>query len=190
MAGTPPTITDASVKLSFGAAGVYYGYCTLVDVRYEFTNVQSYQTFTANPDGVTAVAEEITYAAVELQKLIERYYVMPYTGTDFNILLQLREMNAKLAAARLVDRYFMGSEPDMSPWAEDRRSFVESLVLDLSNGNLLWYTPFGDATPQGEAPVYLQASGATVYPNPNAVDPAAQAPIFRIGRSPFQPENM
>lgn len=182
---SPPTVLDASVTLTFGPAGQYYGYCTIADVTYEFTNQASYKNLTNS-----VVAQEISYAAVELQKMLEHYYVMPYVGADFDILTTLREMNAKLAASRIVDRYFMGSEPDMSPWATERRAYVESLVLDVVNGTMQWAAPFGDATPQAMKPTYNLSTGATVYPNPTASDPNAQTPIFTVGRNVFRRDLM
>ena len=183
MAGQPPTITDASVTLTFGAAGVYYGYATITDVKFEFANVSAYTTLSNS-----AVAQEITYAANELQKQLEHFYVMPYTGTDWSILATLRELNAKLAAARIVDRYFMASEPDLSPFAAELRQWVDVKLLDIVNGNEHWETPFGDATPQAMQPAYNLASGATVSPSPASSDPATANPTFRMGRNPYRPD--
>jgi hypothetical protein len=181
MSLSPPVITDGTVTLTFGPAGQYYGYCTRADVTYEFTNIASYASVTPN-----AVAQEITYAAIELQKMIEHYYVMPYVGSDFDILTTLREMNAKLAVARLVERFFMGNEPDLSPWAAERRSYVELLVVDIDNGLMRWEYPFGDAVAQPMLATYDLSKGATVYPNPSAADTDAQTPIFTIGRADFR----
>ena len=183
MAGQPPTITDASVTLTFGTAGQYYGYSTIADVTYEFTNVSSFTTLTNS-----AVAQEITYAANELQKMLEHYYVMPYTGSDWSILQTLRELNAKLASARLVDRYFLGSEPDLSPFAAQLRQWVELKVLDIVNGTEHWETPFGDATAQAMQPVYDLSAGATVAPDPGSADPATALPTFVRGLNRYRPD--
>ncbi|MGZ3682201.1 MAG: hypothetical protein ACXVDI_26875, partial [Ktedonobacterales bacterium] len=121
MAGTalPPVIADATVTLSYAGtqagivAGQYYGYCTIADVRYELPNIASYPDLTAttgtppiNMNGNSLIAQEITHAALELQDTLDHFYQMPYTGTNAVILLTLREMNAKLACARIIDRYF------------------------------------------------------------------------------------
>src|SRR5215469_11530632 len=106
---SPPVITDGTVTLTFGAAGQYYGYCTIADVGFEFPNAASYSTLTASVKG-----QEVTYAAMELQQMLAQWYVMPYTGSSFMVTNTLRELNAKLAAARIIDRYFSGSEPNMS----------------------------------------------------------------------------
>lgn len=183
MAGQPPTIADASVTLTFGTAGQYYGYATIADVRFEFANVTAYTTLTSS-----TVAQEITYAANELQKQLEHFYVMPYTGSDWSILATLRELNAKLASARLVDRYFMGSEPDLSPFALELKAWVDVKVLDIVNGNEHWETPFGDAVAQAMQPVYNLALGATVSPSPNSADPATAQPTFRMGLNHYRPD--
>lgn len=180
MTALAPTITDASVTLSFGAAGQYYGYCTLLDVDYEFPDKDSFTTLTNSNIG-----QAITYASNELQTALERYYQMPYVGTDATILLLLRELNAKLAAANLIDRYFQGAEPDLSTAATRLRQFAELLIVDIQNGKIQWAAPFGDAVLMAERPLYPLAAGATVLPDPNSSDPFAANPRFTMGRTKF-----
>lgn len=184
MAGQPPTITDASVTLTWGPAGQYYGYATLADVGYEFANLETFTTLSSS-----VIAQEITYAANEMQKQLELYYVMPYAGADWSILATLRELNAKLAAARLVDRYFMASEPDLSPFAATLRNWVELKILDVVNGTEHWEYPFGDATAQAAQPVYDLSQGATVAPNPGSADPATALPTFQRGLNRYRPDS-
>ncbi len=182
MAGLPPTITDATVTLTWGTAGQYYGYCTVADVGFEFPNKGSFATLTNS-----VIGQIITYTAQELQQSIGLIYAMPYAGTDGGVLLTLRNMNAKLATAELIDRYFQGGEPDMSPAAADRRAFVEALVMDLVNGTVHWDTPFGDAVALGEKPAYLRATAAQIWPSPNDIDPLVANPIFQItGQSQYR----
>ena len=177
----PPTITDATVTLTFGTAHQYYGYCTVADVEFEFVNKASFSTLTSS-----TVAQEITYAAQELQQMLVHFYQMPYAGTDAGVLLTLRQMNSWLAFANIVDRYFMGAEPDMSPAAKERRDLVESFVMDIVNGSMRWEYPFGDAVPQAMSPVYDLAAGASIFPNPNDIDPNNASPIFSIGQTSFR----
>lgn len=181
MTALAPTITDGSVTLSFGAAGQYYGYCTIADVNYEFPDKDSYTTLTNS-----AIGQAITYtSSVELQPALERLYQMPYTGTDATFLLILREINAKLATADLIDRYFQGAEPDLSVAATRLRQFAELLVVDIQNGKMRFDPPFGDAVVMGELPTYPLSSGATVLPSPNSSDPFAATPRFTMGRTRF-----
>lgn len=177
----PPSISDASVNLTFGAAGVYYGYCTIADVAYEFPNKASYTTLTNS-----AIAQEIVYAAMEMQVQLDRVYQMPYTGSDGGILLRLRSINVKLATAGLVDRYFQGSEPDMSPAGAERRSWAETNIMDVVNGVEHWETPFGDAIPRVQLPTYNQAAGAQITPTPYDLDPNNANPIFSIGTTRYR----
>jgi hypothetical protein len=181
----PPTITDASVTLTFGAAGQYYGYCTIADVSYEFPDKSSYTTLTNS-----VIAQAITQAAQEIQDQLARIYQMPYTGTDAGIQNTLRDINAKLATSKLIERYFQGSEPDLSPAAAERASWAALIVTDLKNGVIQWGAPFGDAVPMAEKPIYPMASAATIYPGPNAADPDARAPIFAIGRTRYRTDTM
>ena len=175
MAGLPPTITDATVTLTWGAAGQYYGYCTVADVEYEFANIEAFTTLTAS-----VVGQEISNAAQEMQELLDHAYQMPYVGTDTGILLTLRDVNAKLATANIIDRYFQGSVPNNSTAAAERRSWAELILHDLITGAIHWEYPFGDAIPRGQLPLYQTSSGATITPNPSASDFSA-TPIFRIG---------
>ena len=198
--GLPPTITDATVTLSFAGvqsgvvAGQYFGYCTLTDVKYEMTNIASFQGFADNStppgqsiNGNSLIAMEITYGALELQNLLDHYYQMPYTGTNGPILTTLREMNAKLAVARIIERHFLGGEAnELSPMALERRSWVELIVVDLMNGKIRWDPPQGDATPRGMLPVYQLSQGATIQPSPYDADPLNANPIFTMGAARFR----
>lgn len=187
----PPTITDATVTLTYAgvqpgvSAGQYFGYCTVADVKFYFPNLTAYTTLTSS-----IVGQMVTEAALELQNLIDPIYQMPYTGANGPILLTLRNLNARLATSMLIERYFTGAEPDLSPWAKEYRDYVELLVADLENGKTRWDTPFGDATPRAMMPVYDIASLATIYPNPSVADVSAQQPIFRISRSPYRTDDM
>lgn len=184
MASSPPKITDNTVTLTYSVDGVsshaYWGYCTLADVAYEFVKISSYTTLTASAQG-----QEITGAAFELHQLLDHLYAMPYTGTNSGILTSLRNMNVWLAVSRIVERYFSGNEPDLSIWAAERAHWVAGKIEDLRTGIEIWYAPFGDATAQGQAPVYQLSTAAFVYPNPNATDTNAQNPIFTIGRTSY-----
>jgi hypothetical protein len=174
----PPTITDGTVTLTFGAAGQYYGYCTLADVTFEMPD---HADFTTMDNSV--VAQEITYAAQELQEQLALKYQMPYTGTDGGILLRLRELNAKLAVANIMDRYFQGSVPNQSEAAAAKRAWVELILKDILDGNIQWTgTDFGDATAMVEKPTYPLSAGATVLPDPNSGDPITSEPLFTLGR--------
>lgn len=192
----PPTITDATVTLTYAgvmpgvSAGQYFGYCTIADVRYYFPNLSSFASLAVGNSGNSLIAQMVTEAALELQNMIDPIYQMPYSGTNGPILLTLRQLNARLATSMLIDRYFTGSEPDLSPWSKDYRSYVELLVLDLQNGKTRWDTPFGDATPRAMMPVYDLSSLATIYPNPSVADVSSQAPIFKISRSPYRTDDM
>lgn len=176
----PPTIVDATVTLTFGTAGRYYGYCTLADVQFEFNNLDAFTTLTAN-----VVGQEITYAAQEMQDQLAHVYAMPYVGVDSGILLTLRDVNAKLATANILDRYFQGSVPNASPAAAERRHWAETILLDVLHGAIHWETPFGDAVQAGQLPVYQTSTGATVTPNAATQD-GGDKPIFTIGRSSYR----
>lgn len=178
----PPTIADGSVTLTFGAAGQYYGYCTLADVSFEFPDKSSYTTLTNS-----TIGQEITYAAGEIQDLLATRYLMPYTGADGGVQLTLRNLNAKLATANIIDRYFQASKPNLSPAAAERRSWVELVLKDILDGVIQWSgTGFGDATTQPEKPSYPLAKGATIMPDPVLGDEFAQTPIFTMGRSRYR----
>lgn len=177
----PPIISDGSVTLTFGAAGVYYGYCTIADVGFEFPNRTSFTTLSNS-----VIAQEITYAAQEFQNLIARLYQMPYVGADGGILLTFRNINAKLATANLIDRYFQGSEPNLSPAGAERRAYAEEYISDIINGTLVLSPPIGDAQSLSEAVVYPTASAATITPNPYLSSPAEMTPIFTISRDKFR----
>lgn len=180
----PPTIADGTVTLTFPPAGVYYGYCKIADVLFEFSAIDAYTTLDH-----TTVAQEITYAAQEIQDQLNYVYLMPYTGADQGILLTLRDVNAKLAAANIMDRYFKGNVPNASPAAAMMRSWAELIVHDLLHGAIHWEFPFGDAIPQGQLPVYQTSRGASVTPNPNSGD-ASATPIFSIGRTHYRRDVM
>lgn len=180
----PPTITDnvttPAIQLTWAPQYTYYGYCTVADVEYEFPDQSLYTTLTPS-----VVAQEITNAGQELQNTLANLYQMPYSGSDGGILLTLRNINAKLATANLIDRYFQGSEPNLSPAAAERRSWAELILTDVINGTLQWGTPFGDAVALSEKPVYPLSAGATVLPDPNSLDPNTANPIFSMGRTRF-----
>lgn len=196
----PPTITDATVTLSFAGVqsgvvtGQYFGYCTIADLKYQLPNIASYGTLTAANapstgvpmNGNSLLAMEITYAALELQNMLDHHYQMPYAGSNGPILTTLREMNAKLAAARVIDRYFLGGEANASPSAAELRSWVELIVVDLKNGAIRWDAPFGDATPRGMLPVYQTSVGATISPSPYDADPLTANPVFSMGLSRYR----
>ena len=191
MTASPPVITDASVTLTFGAAGQYYGYCTLADVRYEFPAIGNYPSLAVGATGNTNIAQEITYAALDLQSVLNHYYVMPYAGSDWMILNTLRLMNAKQALARLLDRYQQGEQEAASGVALQVKAEVAAFITDLREGVVRWDAPFGDATPQAMLPVYDQARGLTISgSSPSSADPNAQAPIFTIGRTRFRTDQM
>lgn len=174
----PPTITDGTVTLTFGASGQYYGYCTLADVNFEMPQKANMTTLTNS-----IIAQEITYAAQELQEQLALKYAMPYTGSDGGILLRLRELNAKLAVANITERYFQASVPNASTWSAERRAWVELMLTDILKGNIQWAgTGFGDATPMSEKPVYPLTAGATVLPDPNAGDDITATPLFTLAR--------
>lgn len=181
MAGLPPTISDASVTLTFGSAGVYYGYCALADVKYEFVDLANYGTMSNS-----VIAQEITKTAQELQNVLARMYQMPYTGSDGGILETLRQVNVDLAVANLIDRFFQGSEGETSTTAALRRSKGELVLADVLNGQIQWQYPFGDATPLAEKPTYPLSAGATIWPDPDTADPLEAAPIFTISRTRYR----
>lgn len=192
----PPTITDASVTLTFGAAGQYYGYCTIKDVLAELSNMDSFTSLWPQPgngdggvmsNGNSIVAQLITATAQELQDQLARIYQMPYAGTDGGILETLRKVNASLAYSELLDRYMKGSEPDESPAAATARSWAELILVDIQDGVIQWAPPFGDAVPMAERPTYPLAAGATILPDPTSLDPYVANPIFTLGqRSRFR----
>lgn len=180
----PPQINDATVTLTWGSAGVYYGYCTVADVEYEFPNKALFAGLSSS-----VVGQEITNAAQELQEQLALVYQMPYAGSDGGILLRLRTLNAKLATANILDRYVQDSDEESSSSADAARSWAELVLKDILDGNIQWATPFGDAIPMSERPTYPLSSGATVSPNPNVVDlndPLSINPIFNLGRSPWR----
>lgn len=172
----PPSITDNTVTLTFGAAHTYYGYCTIADVGYEFPDQALFTSLTNS-----AIAQEITYAAGEIQDQLARVYQMPYVGTDGGVLLTLRNVNAKLAAANLIQRYFSTGEPNLSPAGAERRGYAEAILTDVIDGRIQWASPFADAVAMGEKPEYPLSAGATVLPDPNSQDPWAANPVFTMG---------
>lgn len=185
MSALPPTISDASVTLTFGTAGQYYGYCTIADVDYEFANLAGFTTMNSS-----VKAQAITYAGLELQESLDNLYVMPYTGADLGILTTLRLMNAKLAAAKLIERYFTGAagSPNHSEAAMVLRGEVHERVVAIDSGIVRWSTPFGDATARAKLPVYNRATGLTITPNPQSGDTSA-TPIFTIGRDQYRKDD-
>jgi hypothetical protein len=132
------------------------------------------------------VAQEITYGAQEIQNVLSRLYTMPYTGSDTGILLTFRLLNARLACAMLIERYFQGSEPDLNPYGQERRDWVEAILLDIVNGMLVLSSPLGDANPLAEKPIYPTSAAATITPNPYFSSPLENTPIFRIDINKFR----
>lgn len=177
----PPTITDASVTLTWGAAGQYYGYCTVADVAYEFPTSANLTQLTHS-----TIAQEISAAGQEMQDQLNLAYVMPYTGVDAGILQTLRQINAKLATANLLDRQFQGSENALSATAAEQRAWAELILLDVLHGVIQWGPPFGDATPRAEQPLYPTSAGATVMPDPNDSNAYTANPVFTMSRVRFR----
>lgn len=180
MGALAPTITDASVTLTWGAAGQYYGYCTLADVGYEFPNSANYITLTPS-----AIGQEISNASQQMHEVLGHVYQMPYAGSDAGILFTLRDINAKLATALLIERYYTESEPNLSGTAAERRAAAMLRITDVVSGVTRWDTPFGDAVGLAQNPVYNQATGATITPNANALDGSGM-PVFSMRRTRFR----
>jgi len=181
----PPAINDASVTLTFGAPHVYYGYCTVADVTFEFANASAYSKLDSS-----TVAQEITYAAQELQEVLATTYQMPYAGSDAGILLTLRNVNAKLAAANIAERYFQATVPNASAMAVELRDWAETMVASIQSGLAQWTPPYGDAIPAGEHPTTPRSALTLGSPNAGQQDRGA-APIFRIGGDmPYRPPGL
>ncbi len=183
MSGLPPTITDGTVTLTWGTAGQYYGYCTIADVAFEFANATNYTTMDASVKG-----QEITNAAMELQNMLDHVYQMPYAGSDAGVLLTLRDINAKLACANIIDRYMQGSVPNLSAHAVARRSWAELILKDLLDGAIHWEPPFADAVARAQLPVYNESTLAQISPTPDGT--VDTEPIFVIGRSAYRSDVM
>ena len=192
----PPTITDALVILTYAgvqpgvSAGQYFGYCAVLDVRYEFPDINEMKDLSVdNAASRSIIAQEITSAASEIQEMLDPYYQMPYAGSNGPILLKLRQMNAKLAVANIIEHYFQGSEPNMSPWAAARRAWVELQVTDLKNGIVRWDPPIGDATPRALLVTYDPSTaflvGGTALTGATP-DDQASTPIFTVSRNRFR----
>jgi hypothetical protein len=177
----PPTILDGSVTLTWGAAGQYYGYCSVADVTYEFPQAATQTMLTPS-----TVAQEISAAGQEMQDQLNLAYVMPYVGADSGILQTLRQINAKLATANLLDRQFQGSENALSATAAEHRSWAELIIMDVLHGVIQWGAPFGDAVARAEQPLYPSAAGATVMPSPNDSDPYTATAVFTMSRALFR----
>lgn len=185
----PPTITDADVTLrEVGAipgisAGQYFGYCTVAGVAYEFANLAEMPQITGSPTATTKsrIAQEIFGAAVELQAELDHYYVMPYTGSSPNILAQLFDLNAKLAAARILKRLFANQETAQSAGVAELDAWVSEFYHAISAGKVRWDDPFGDATPRVMLQVYDLASGLAGFPSEASGD-ASKEPLFRLGQ--------
>ena len=188
----PPAITDNAVTLPANPGGfnppnhTYYGYCVVAQAQQE---IPGDLLATMTNTNQTAWAQVVTYAAIEVQNQLARFYVMPYTGTDQGILLALSEMNAKMAAAEAINRYYRGAEPQASAMAAALRGYVEALVTDLEDGRIRWQFPFGDAVPNPEMTVYPLAAGATIQPSPFSSDIWAAAPIFSMGTNRYRGRN-
>lgn len=193
MGSRPPAITDATVTLpaSWNApAHTYYGYCTLVDVQFELSTFDSFSDLFPAPGTTNAVtgmngnsllALQISYAAtLDIDAMLGRYYQMPYAGTDTTVLDTLRIINAKLAAARVLDQYLQTNTENATALAQALRAEGEAYLLDIRDGNIAWGPPFNDAVPMGDKPVYPLSALAQVSPNPGNQDDSA-VPIFVIG---------
>lgn len=180
----PPKITDVDVAMAFSftwdgtpyATGAYFGYCSIADVQFEFAALGGFTTLTD-----TNVATEICYAAIELQEALAMAYAMPYEGTHQGILLKLREMNAKLAYARLVNRYFTAnsSSANHSEAAAEKAGWVNHQVEGIVGGTIRWDAPFGDAQGTARLPVFSHAAAASVNPDPNSGDSSSE-PLFNL----------
>lgn len=194
MGSRPPTITDANVTLpaSWGAAGQYYGYCTVADVRAELStfNLQSWADLGATSpgpgnssfgNGDSIIAWQITLAAsLDVDAMLARYYQMPYVGSDTTVLDLLRIINTKLAAARLAELYQLGNTGEETPLAQALKTEGETYIIDIQEGHIPWGPPFNDAQPMGDKPIYPLSALAQVQPNPGNADDSA-VPIFTIG---------
>ena len=181
MTALAPTIVDNSVTLTWGPNHQYYGYCTVADVSYEFPHSANYINLTNS-----VIGQEITNASEQMHELLVHAYVMPYAGADGGILLTLRDINAKLAVALLIERYFQAAEPDVSPAGDLRRVAAMQRINEVLNGSIRWDLPFGDAVSNAMKPVYDVSAAATITPSPNALD-GSGTPIFTIStRSRFR----
>ena len=176
--GLPPAKTQAGITMPswVTAANTYYGYCTIADVQLLFQD-QANMPSSANNSSV--VAQCITEASLELHKSLELAYVMPYVGADLTISGTLNELNAKLAAANIYDRIYGANEPDMSTVGALLRSYVETRVLGILDGEENWAPPIGDAVPNGDKPQYPHASIAQGVPS-GASPLAPMEPIFTL----------
>lgn len=189
--GLPPLISDASVTLSFSftwpdasgttyAQHAYYGYCTVADAQFEFANVKGMPTLTSS-----VIAQEICYSAQELQEALDYSYEMPYGGSDQNILAKLRELNAKAAAARIVNRYFTGSSPNKSTHGDELQAWVAEQLMAIETGLVRWDTPYGDALPRAALPVPNRRAIFSWSPSATSGTETAE-PIFTMGRWRFR----
>lgn len=191
----PPTITDVTVTLREAgfipgiSAGEYFGYCNIAGVIYEITNIAELPQIYPGPNTTTAVAnsriaQEVYGAAVELQVELDHFYVMPYTGTDNNILSQLYDLNAKLATARILKRLFAGAETTASAAVNVLETWVTEFYQAIAAGKIRWDQPFGDAQPRAMNPVYDLSEAITAAPS--SLTPGcglAASPMFRISTS-------
>lgn len=194
----PPTITDATVTLREAgfitgiSAGQYFGYCNIAGVQYEIANIAEMPQLVTSPTdlGRSRIAQEIFGAAVELQVELDHFYVMPYTGTDNNVLSQLYDLNAKLATARILKRLYAGAETTASAAAAELESWVAEVYAAIKAGKIRWDQPFGDAQPRAMNAVYDLSTAITNAPS--AQDAGLSAvPMFRISTSTrYSPERV
>lgn len=181
MTALPPAITDNTVTMTWGPNHTYYGYCTIANVLFLFTNEANMQAKALPP---SVVAEEISYTAINsLQPVLALYYEMPYVGTDDTVLSILREINAMFAAVQLIDRY-QAANGTVSPAAALWQHRVTGIVTDIQNGLIRLGPPFGDAVPMSDLPTYPRASLVTVSPNPT-LHPSQKA-VFGMRRPRFR----
>jgi len=180
----PPKITDATVDLTFDfiwdgatySSGSYFGYCSIADVQYEWASLTGFTTLTSS-----VIAQEICYAAIELQERLGTAYTMPYSGSHQGILTKMREMNAKLAFARVVNRYYTGNSTSAnhSEAAAEKMEWVNHQGEGILSGHIRWDAPFGDATGTARLPVFSKAAASSASPDPASGDSSAN-PIFSL----------
>lgn len=180
----PPSIADNTVSLpqlaGWPPANTYYGYCSIAQVKQEWPSGFLAEMTTLD---ATSIAQGITYTANEMQDALARYYTMPYVGTDNGVKLTLQQINALLAVAYLIERYFQGGESNVSAAGAERRAMAEAILLDIQSGRIMWGSPFNDAVVQSEKPIYPLSAGATILPDPNSTDPMQANPVFTMGRT-------
>lgn len=187
--GLPPEIANVGVTLTFSftnnsgtvrSSGYYYGYCTIADVQFEFANLRGFTTLT---DSV--IAQEICYTSLRMQEVLDRVYVMPYEGSVQVILQKLRELNAKLAASEIIERYYTGSSPNASEHAMRLLTEVTDTLAAIEAGLIRWDDPSGDATSRASLPVGSRDQMMTGNPDPYSGESTA-TPVFTMDQLRFR----